>query len=326
MVLDLTTILIIGANGQDGSILRDLLNTHENRLILSYNEKLNPTLERIGGQNSRIQMDIRSKVQVLETIRKFKPDIIYNLSSPGGVGYSYENPRESFDVNCVGTINILDAIMSLKTQEDMYLFQASSGEVFGEVRGAGHTESSAINPVSPYGTAKAASLMLCNTYRSIYGVKIGVGIMFNHESERREINYVTRKIISGLVRWSIGHKARIQLGNINIIRDWILANDAMFAASLVANKRLNDNYIVARGEGHTIRQFIETCMTVLNIKEDFESVISMNSKFIRPNEILNTYGDPRKLYKETLWRPSCSFEAMISFLINKELERQRKMN
>ncbi len=323
MVLDLTTILIIGANGQDGSILTELLDAQENRLILSYNKKLNPTLEKISGKNSRIQMDIRSKVQVIDVIRKFEPEIIYNLSSPGGVGYSYENPRESFDVNCVGAMNILDAIMSLKMQEDVYLFQASSGEVFGEVRGAAHTESSAINPVSPYGTAKAASLMLCNTYRRIYGVKIGVGIMFNHESERREINYVTRKIISGLVRWSLGHKERIQLGNIDIVRDWILAKDAMSAATLIANKKLSDNYIVARGEGHSIRQFIRTSLSVLKIDEDFDTVISSNPKFIRPNEILNTYGDPRKLHKETLWKPSSSFEAMISYLIKKELENQR---
>ena len=319
---NLATALIIGAGGQDGSFLTEILANQNDQLILGYKHlKLDRPINE-NERSFRINLDIRSKGQVIDAIRTYKPDVIYNLSSPGGVGYSYSNPIESFDVNCVGTLNILDSIVSLHMQEKVYLFQACSGEVFGEANSEGHNELSAVRPVSPYGTAKAASLLLCNMYRNIYEVRVGVGIMFNHESERREITYVTRKIVAGLVRWAFGRREIVHLGNVDIVRDWILASDAMSAANLIASGALSENFVISRGEGHSIRELIETSMSLLKIDEDFESIVKIDSSFIRRNEILSTFGDSSKLRRMTSWQPSCSFKELVDHLIKKEMERQ----
>ena len=322
MVLDLSRILIIGAGGQDGSILREALDNQNNHLVLAFNRLPSLFAQINEEKNTRMVMDIRSKEQVFDSIRTYKPEVIYNLASPGGVGYSYQNPRESFDVNCIGTLNILDAIVAQKMQDQTYLFQASSGEVFGEVDNHGHTEASAIRPVSPYGTAKAASLMACDNYRSIYGVRVGVGIMFNHESERRENSYVTRKIVKGLVKWSRGIHEIIELGNVDITRDWILASDAMAAACAISTDLINENFVIARGSGHSIRQFIEISMSILAIKESFDTIFNINPKFMRPNEIISTYGNSKKLQERTSWKPTGSFEDMVEHLIKLELLAQ----
>tara|TARA_B100002019_G_C21214238_1_gene571086 strand:+ start:47 stop:1024 length:978 start_codon:yes stop_codon:yes gene_type:complete len=320
--------LITGINGQDGSYLSEFLLNKGYTIwgIL----KRNSVAE---NQTARIPDDVFKKLNlvygdltdlssIISVIQKCNPDEIYNLAAQSHVRISFDQPIYTSQVTGLGTLNLLEAVRL--TDPKIKIYQASSSEMFGNnIDSDGYQrESTPMDPVSPYGCAKVFSYNICRNYRNSYNMFISNGILFNHESPRRGINFVTNKVAKEAVKIKLGLSNKLKLGNLNASRDWGHAKDYVEAMWLMLQHNKPDDFVCSTGISHTVKDLVKYVFSSLEL--NWEEYVSIDGKYLRPEELKHLKGDCSKIKKVLSWEPKYSFEDMMDEMIEYWLEYYEK--
>ena len=327
--------LITGITGQDGSYLAELLlekgyevhgivrrssliNTH--RIDHIYD---NPNLTLHYG-------DLTDATNIIGVIKKVEPDEIYNLGAQSHVKVSFETPEYTGNVDGLGTLRILEAVRLLGMEDKVRIYQASTSELYGLVQEVPQRETTPFYPRSPYGVAKLYGYWIVKNYRESYGLHASSGILFNHESPRRGETFVTRKITRGLSRISTGQQDVLSLGNLDARRDWGHAKDFVRAMWLMLQQDQPDDYVIATGEQHSVREFVEKSADYFGMKIEWmgeglnevgydwntkRPVIKVDPKYFRPAEVESLLGDATKAKEKLGWEPEISFTQLIEDMV-----------
>ena len=312
-------VLITGINGMDGSFLADSLldKGYEvygmERRSSSKNRTNTSHLE---GKITFVNGDLGDQNSLLRCLKESNPDEVYNLASQSFVGESWNTPEQTGDVTGLGVLRMLEAIREYGKKVKFY--QASTSEMFGRMVENPAKESTPFYPRSPYGVAKLYGHWITKNYRESYGMYACSGILFNHESERRGIEFVTRKITDGIARIELGLQDKITLGNLDSKRDWGYAPDYVEAMWLMLQQNEPEDYVIATGETHSIREFLDVAFNHIGI-DDWENYIGQDPRFMRPAEVDVLRGDPTKAENELGWKPKTSFKELVEKMVNNDL-------
>jgi len=321
-----TKAIITGINGQDGSYLAEFLLEKGYKVwgILRRNsqpEYQTSRLEEAGIYNNpNLQLvygDVTDFVSIAHLIKNIQPDEVYNLAAQSHVKISFDQPGFTTNADAIGVLNILEAVrLGCPTAR---VYQAGSSEMFGnEFDDDGYRrESTPMIPVSPYGCAKLYGYNLCKVYRSSYNMFVSNGILFNHESPRRGLNFVTNKIVAGAVDISKGKKEKLALGNLDASRDWGHAKDYVKAMWLMLQHPEPDDFVCSMGESHTVRELCELVFSKLGMA--YEDYVVVDPKFFRPTELHDLKGDCSKLKKVLGWTPEYTFKKMVDEMVDARL-------
>ena len=318
------TALITGITGQDGSYLAELLleKGYEVWGILRRHSTPQHQTFRIDHIFDRLNLtyaDLTDFSSLVQTIDKCKPDEVYNLAAQSHVRISFDQPIFTGNVTGLGTLNLLEAIRIINRKIKVY--QASSSEMFGNsIDSDGYQrETTPLIPVSPYGCAKVYSYNICNNYKNSYDMFISNGILFNHESPRRGINFVTNKVVKSAVDIKNGVTERLPMGNLKATRDWGHAKDYVYAMWLMLQENKPDNYVCATGISHSVQDLIEYVFDKLEL--DWTEYITEDEKFLRPEELTDLKGDSSKLRNKLGWKSEYTFETMLDEMIDYWLDK-----
>jgi GDPmannose 4,6-dehydratase len=315
----LKTALLTGITGQDGAYLAKLLLEKNYNVYGAVRDATNPSLINLTflGITDAVQListNLRDLSNVIRLLEKVQPGEIYNLASQSSVGRSFEQPIGTVEFNVLSTINLLEAIRFLAL--DARFYQASSSEMFGKVSQLPVTEETTLHPVSPYGISKAAAHWITVNYREAYELFSCCGILFNHESVLRAGHFVTKKILSTAVRISKRSREKLQLGNIEIKRDWGYAPEYVKAMWLMLQQENADDFVIATGEPHSVAEFTAKVFNCVGL--DWKEHVVTDERFYRPSEINIIYGDPSKARINLRWDYSLSFDDLIGLLVEEE--------
>ena len=318
--------LITGVTGQDGSYLADLLLKKGYgvygmvRRSSSFNTgRIDHIIENRNGENNfvLIRGDLTDASSINRIIRIVKPDEIYNLGAQSHVMVSFEIPEYTIDSIALGTIRLLEAVREAGINPKIY--QASSSEMFG-LSCPPQNEETPFLPKSPYAIAKVCSHQLCTSYREAYGLWIATGILFNHESPRRGETFVTRKITRAVARIKLGVQDKLYLGNIDVKRDWGYTEEYVYAMWLMLQQDYPDDYVIATGEAHTVREFAEEAFKYAGL--DWQQHVSIAPRLFRPNEVQFLLGDYSKAKEKLNWKPKIKFKDLIRLMVDADLKRE----
>lgn len=320
--------LITGITGQDGSYLAELLleKGYEVHGIVRRSSSINT--DRIDHIYPRIKLhygDLTDGSSLIRLIQEIRPTEIYNLAAQSHVKVSFEIPEYTGQVDALGTLRILEAVRLLGMEKDVRIYQASTSELYGLVQQTPQSENTPFYPRSPYGVAKLYGFWIVKNYREAYGMHASSGILFNHESPRRGETFVTRKIVRGLSRISMGYQKVLELGNLNAKRDWGHAKDFVEAMWLMLQEPEADDYVIATGEQHSVKEFVEAAAPYfgMHIKWEGEGInevgidqtgevrIRVNERYFRPAEVETLLGNPNKAKIQLGWRPKFTFEKLV---------------
>lgn len=340
---------ITGITGQDGSYLSELLLSKDyevhgiiRRHSTSGTEKIDHILDdrTFSGKFFLHYGDLTDSNNLTALIRKIAPDEVYSLAAQSNVGTSFEIPEYTADVTGVGTVRLIEAIRQLNPKIKFY--QASTSELFGGLKGtAPQSELTPFHPRSPYAVAKLYSYWITVNYRESYGMFTCNGILFNHESPRRGEDFVTRKITLAIAKIMAGKQEKISLGNLNAKRDWGFAGDYVEGMWLMLQQDKPDDYVLATGETHTVREFVETAFNEVGIKIEWKGtgidekgycaktgklLVDVNPKFFRPAEVDLLLGDPTKAEKKLGWRRKVSFNELVKMMIDSDMAKYKGAN
>ena len=313
--------LIFGISGQDGSLLARLL-ADRNYQVHGTSRDAQVTafgnLDRVGVRDqvslhSAVTTDFRSVLQVLS---KVAPDEVYLLAGQSSVGLSFEQPAETLESIAMGTLNLLEAIRFLGLPTRLY--NAGSGECFGELAEPANEET-AFRPRSPYAVAKASAHWAVANYREAYGLYACTGILFNHESPLRPPRFVTRKVVAAACRIAAGSDERLKLGNLDIERDWGWAPEHVQAMWLMLQQPTAEDYVIATGKSHSLRQFVEHTFDALGL--DWQVHVDIDESLRRPTDIAHSVGSPAKAESVLRWRANHGLRDVIRFMIDAEQGR-----
>ena len=321
--------LITGITGQDGSYLAELLleTGYEVHGIIRRSSLINTDrIDHIYDQVKLHYGDLTDSTNLVRVIQQVQPDEIYNLGAQSHVKVSFEMPEYTGMVDGLGTLRILEAVRLLGMERHTRIYQASTSEMFGLVQEIPQKETTPFYPRSPYGVAKVYGYWIVKNYRESYGLHANSGILFNHESPRRGETFVTRKITRGLSRISVGQQDVLYLGNLNAKRDWGHAKDFVEAMWLMLQQDEPDDYVIATGEQHSVREFVEEAAPYfgMNIvwegdgimekgidKNTGKTIIKVNAKYFRPAEVETLLGDATKAKEKLGWEPKISFKQLV---------------
>ena len=314
------TALITGINGMDGSHLADLLLTKEYKIYGM--ERRSSTVNDINTKHLRNKItilngDMTDQNSLLRCLKESNPDEVYNLAAQSFVGESWNTPEQTSNVTGLGALRILEAIREFNPKIKFY--QASSSEMFGRMVENPAKESTPFYPRSPYGVAKLYGHWITKNYRESYDMFACSGILFNHESERRGIEFVTRKISDGVARIKLGLEDYITLGNLDAERDWGYAPDYVEAMWLMLQQDEADDYIIATGEKHSIRDFLSVAFNYVGIT-DWESYVKQDPRFMRPAEVDVLRGDYSHAKSDLNWSPKTSFNKLVEKMVDNDLK------
>ena len=321
--------LITGITGQDGSYLAELLleTGYEVHGIVRRSSLINT--HRIDHIYEKIHLhygDLTDATNLIGVIKKVKPDEIYNLGAQSHVKVSFEIPEYTGQVDGLGTLRILEAVRILGMENDVRIYQASTSELYGKVQEVPQTEKTPFYPRSPYGVAKLYGFWIVKNYREAYGLHASSGILFNHESSRRGETFVTRKITQGLSRISVGAQDVLYLGNLDAKRDWGHAKDYAEAMWLMLQQDEPDDYVIATGEQHSVREFVDIAAPFFGLNIEWKgegieeegvdkttgrSIIKVSDKYFRPTEVESLLGDASKAKEKLGWEPKITFEQLV---------------
>ena len=336
--------LITGITGQDGSYLARLLiskgyivhgirrrtsSINTSRIDDLYREPQNKDLKMILHHG-----DMTDSISLIQVIEKIRPDEIYNLAAQSHVHVSFEEPEYTANTTGLGALRLLEAIRILKLESKTKFYQASTSELYGDTKVAPQNESTPFNPSSPYAAAKLYAHALTKNYREAYGIFASNGILFNHESPVRGETFVTRKITKGLTRIALGLQETLFLGNLDSKRDWGHAKDFVEAQYLILQHSEPDDFVIATGIQHSVREFIEIAANelALTIKwkgkgEDEEGVdqngrviVRIDKRYFRPSEVPQLLGDASKAKKLLNWEPKITFSELVSEMVRNDSE------
>jgi GDPmannose 4,6-dehydratase len=312
--------LITGVTGQDGSYLAELLLAQGYTVSGVVRRASTESFERIAHLEGRIELlhaDLLDQVSLQEAIRTSRPHEVYNLAAQSFVPTSWSQPVLTAEFTAVGVTRMLEAVRSV--DPSIRFYQASSSEMFGKVRQVPQTEDTPFYPRSPYGVAKAYGHFITVNYRESYDMFAVSGILFNHESPRRGLEFVTRKISDGVARIKLGLTRELRLGNLDAQRDWGYAGDYVRAMWLMLQQDSPVDYVIATGITHTIRHACEVAFGHAGL--DWEQHVVIDERFLRPAEVDSLVGDASKAARELGWTPGVTFEQMMAMMVDADLAR-----
>lgn len=322
--------LITGITGQDGLYLSELLLAKGYEVFGLVRGQNNPKIElvqRLVPQVKLLTGDLMDMSSLLRALAASQPDEVYNLGAISFVAYSWENAQLTSDVTGKGVLNVLEAVR-LHAGDDpgrVRFYQASSSEMFGKVQEVPQRESTLLWPRSPYGVAKVFGHYMTINYRESYGMHASSGILFNHESPRRGPEFVTRKVSQAVARISLGLQDGLSLGNLDAQRDWGFAGDYVDAMWRMLQQDEADDYVVATGETHSIRELLDIAFRHVGI-EDWSGYVRQDPRFMRPAEVDLLIGDPAKAHERLGWQPRVGFAELVTMMVDNDLAEQRALS
>lgn len=332
--------LITGVTGQDGSYLAELLlekgyevyGIMRRKSVVDYGN-----VEHIKDKIHFIYADMTDIVSLINAMRVSQADEVYNLAAQSFVGTSWEQPVATADIDAIGVTNMLEAIRTVKPEAHFY--QASTSEMFGKVQEMPQTEKTPFYPRSPYGVAKVYGHWITKNYRESYGMFACSGILFNHESERRGLEFVTRKITNAVARIKLGLQDHVELGSLDAKRDWGHSQDYVRAMWLMLQQDAPDDYVIATNETRTVREFVESAFRHVGMEIEWhgegvretgvdkvsgKTVVSVNPKFFRPAEVEVLLGNPAKAEAALGWKREVSFQELVKRMVENDLKLAEK--
>jgi len=318
--------LITGITGQDGPYLAELLLSKGYQVFGTVRRLSTPNIENIRDIQEKIELisaDLLDQSSLTEAIEEAQPDEIYNLGAMSFVKASFHQPVLTGEFTALGVTRMLEAIRTVNPRIRFY--QASSSEMFGQVTETPQKETTRFYPRSPYGVAKVYGHYITLNYRESYNMFACSGILFNHESPRRGIEFVTRKISNAVARIKLGKQDKLVLGNMEAKRDWGFAGDYVEAMWKMLQHATPDDYVVATGESHSVREFVELAFGHVGIKNWENHVISNDPKHLRPAEVDYLIGDYSKAKKVLGWEPKTSFKELVEMMVDADLEREKRL-
>ncbi len=348
------TALITGITGQDGSYLAEFLlgKGYEVHGLMRRSSSFNTgriehmyldqwVEDQHNGRRLNLHYaDMTDSSSLIRVIRLVKPDEIYNLAAQSHVKVSFDVPEYTADVDALGTLRLLEAVRILGMEKKCRIYQASTSELFGEVAEVPQTERTPFHPRSPYSVAKLYAFWIMKNYRESYGMFTANGILFNHESERRGENFVTRKITMAAARIAAGRQKKLYLGNLDAKRDWGYAPDYVECMWLILQQPEPDDYVIATGEYHSVREFATMAFARAGIDLRWEGkgldekgidtrtgevLVEVDPKFFRPADVEELLGNPEKARRELGWNPrKTSFEELVNKMVDYDIEQLGK--
>jgi len=318
------TALITGVTGQDGSYLAELLLEKGYRVVGMVRRASTENFERIAHLKDRVdlrQADLLDQLSLIDLLKDVQPDEIYNLAAQSFVPTSWQQPVLTAEFDAVGVTRILEAMRNAASGARFY--QASSSEMFGKVRETPQRETTPFHPRSPYGVAKVYGHFITVNYRESYGLYAVSGILFNHESPRRGMEFVTRKVTDGVARIKLGLARELKLGNLDARRDWGFAGDYVEAMWRMLQQPTADDYVVATGETHSVGELVEVAFGAVGL--DWRQHVKTDPAFLRPAEVDLLIGDAAKAHEKLGWKPRVSFPELVRMMYEHDLaEESRK--
>ncbi len=314
------TALITGITGQDGSYLAELLLSKGYRVIGVARRSSTVTSERIEHLLDRItvvQGDLHDQGSLLSLLEEYQPTEVYNLAAQSFVPTSWNQPALTGDITAIGVTRMLEAIRFVNPKIRFY--QASSSEMFGKVLEVPQKEETPFYPRSPYGVAKVYGHWITVNYRESFGMFATSGILFNHESPRRGLEFVTRKITDGVARIKLGQAKELRLGNLESQRDWGFAGDYVDAMWRMLQQDHPDSFVIGMGETHSVREFCEVAFGHVGL--DFKEFVVQDERFYRPAEVDLLISDPSKARSVLGWEPAVSFRELVIMMVNADMKR-----
>ena len=328
--------LITGVTGQDGSYLAELLleKGYEVHGVKRRASSLNTErVDQIFDTNKNFKLhygDLTDSTNLIRIIQEVQPDEIYNLGAQSHVKVSFETPEYTANSDAVGTLRLLEAIRILGMEKKVRFYQASTSEMFGKVQEVPQTENTPFYPRSPYGVSKLYAHWITKNYREAYGIHASSGILFNHESPRRGETFVTRKITRGMSRISVGMQDILYLGNLDAKRDWGHAKDYVRAMWMMLQQDEPDDYVIATGQQHSVRDFVEKTAPYFGISINWmgegldevgydwnlkRPIVKVSDKYFRPTEVDSLLGDASKAKEKLGWEPEITFDELIEDMV-----------
>jgi GDPmannose 4,6-dehydratase len=334
------TAIITGITGQDGSYLAELLLEKKYRVIGLRRKTSDAQAENIQHLHGRIDLvygDLLDSFSLAEAVRKYKPDEIYNLASQSYPGESWRLAIETGEITGLGAHRLFEVVRQVKP--DCKIYQASSSEMFGEVKQSPQNEQTQFLPINPYAAAKVYAHNVAKIYAKSYNLFITRGILFNHESPRRGLHFLTQKVTYGAACVKLGIKnspaqneqyepivkdGQIALGNLDAQRDWGYAKDYVEAIWLMVQQEKPDDFVVGTGEIRTVREFCETAFSCIDL--DWKAHVRIDKRFVRPTETGPTVADPTKAVKVLGWKPKTPFSKMVALMVENHLQKLKNIH
>lgn len=319
--------LITGITGQDASYLAEFLLDKGYEVYGTTRRSSTVNNERIKHieDHERLHIlpaDLLDQVSLMSAIKIAQPDEVYNLASQSFVKTSWDQPVLTGDFTGIGVTRVLEAVRTVKP--DAKFYQASSSEMFGKVTEVPQKETTRFYPRSPYGAAKVYGHYITVNYRESYDMFACSGILFNHESPRRGLEFVTRKISHAVARISLGKQDKLELGNLEAKRDWGFAGDYIEAMWMMLQQKEADDYVIATGEAHSVQEFVELAFAAAGISDWQSHVVSNVDSHMRPAEVDHLIGDYSKAKKNLGWEPKTSFKELVEMMVKADIEREKR--
>jgi GDPmannose 4,6-dehydratase len=314
--------LITGVTGQDGSYLAEFLLDQGYTVIGMVRRSSTVSFERIAHIQDKLELvagDLLDEVSIINILRDHRPSEVYNLAAQSFVQTSFSQPVLTGETTALGVTRLLDAIRLV--DPEIHFYQASSSEMFGKVLEVPQVESTPFYPRSPYGVAKVYGHWITVNYRESYGLHASSGILFNHESPRRGLEFVTRKITNGVARIAHGLDDKLYLGNLDAQRDWGFAADYVRAMWMMVQQDSPDDYVVSTGETHAVREFCRLAFAVADL--DWEQHVVIDDKYLRPAEVDLLVGDPTKAHEVLGWKRDVDFQGLVTMMVEADLDLVR---
>ena len=316
--------LITGVTGQDGSFLAELLLSKGYEVFGTVRRASTENFERIGHLRERItlvQADLLDQYSLIDAVQKVRPLEVYNLAAQSFVPTSWGQPVLTGEFTALGVTRLLEAIRLV--DKSIRFYQASSSEMFGKVLEVPQSENTPFYPRSPYGVAKVYGHYITVNYRESYNLFACSGILFNHESERRGLEFVTRKVTDGVARIKLGLAKELRLGNLDAKRDWGYAKDYVEAMWLMLQQPEPDDYVVAMGETHSVQELVEVAFGRVGL--DWQQYVTIDPAFVRPAEVDLLIGDPAKAKEKLGWEPKTSFRQLVELMVDADMARLSRL-
>jgi GDPmannose 4,6-dehydratase len=315
--------IITGITGQDGSYLAELL-LAEGYEVVGVTRRLSAAnywrIEHLLDRVRLVPADLLDQLSLIRVIADVRPHEFYNLAAMSFVPASWDQPFLTGEFNSQGVTRVLEAIRHV--DPSIRLYQASSSEMFGKVREVPQTEMTPFYPRSPYGVSKVFGHYITVNYRESYGLFACSGILFNHESPRRGLEFVTRKVTNGVARIKLGLADHLALGNLDAQRDWGFAGDYVRAMWLMLQQDTPDDYVIATGVSHSVQDLVETAFSHAGL--DWQQYVRTDPRFLRPAEVDHLIGNPSKAARVLGWTPTVDFSALVRMMVDADLERLKK--